>query len=473
MSTMAQQTGYTPFVEEGKVWHMLYDNPEAAGMYPSYEFCYFIKGDTMIADWSCMKLYVYNEDNNKTTDYKMAIYEKGRKVYFIPKETTESYILYDFSIPVRAVTNVADAIHPEWKINMRNNGERNIATDGISRHCLLVNRIGDPEGNITQEGYPSGWWIEGIGSELGPFNTWLFKAEGNSFFMSYCEINGQRVFTLSDFKKNTAQEYFPEGTRWTEIRLDTLKYDSWYSRVGDEWVPNFETVEYYVKGVYIEENWDGANTFTCVYSSGLEWGDSLTFMIWEGTYNEENSCVMVTIPTFFDGELAISPGMAYQFGWDVGKKLYYQNIEGANCDCVPPKGIYDFGSIDEIKERYFGGARPLKYIDLNGTRIIQGIGVIEWHSGECIFGPVEPYAVGDQHHSECHYRSMLVHFERDGEVLYDVWPEPEKTDGIENIVNSHPSTRNAQSPIYHDLSGRCTTRPVKGVYIRQGQKVVK
>ena len=45
-----------------------------------------------------------------------------------------------------------------------------------------------------------------------------------------------------------AQEYFPEGTKWTEIRLDTLKYNSWYSKAGDEWMPNFETIEYYVQG---------------------------------------------------------------------------------------------------------------------------------------------------------------------------------------------------------------------------------
>lgn len=50
-----------------------------------------------------------------------------------------------------------------------------------------------------------------------------------------------------------AQEYFPDGTKWTEIRLDTLKYDSWYSKDGDEWVPNYEIVEYYVKGEYVDE----------------------------------------------------------------------------------------------------------------------------------------------------------------------------------------------------------------------------
>ena len=45
-----------------------------------------------------------------------------------------------------------------------------------------------------------------------------------------------------------AQRYFPEGTTWMEIRLDTEKYDSWYSQVGDEWVPNFETIVYSVQG---------------------------------------------------------------------------------------------------------------------------------------------------------------------------------------------------------------------------------
>lgn len=88
-----------------------------------------------------------------------------------------------------------------------------------------------------------------------------------------------------------AQEYYPEGTRWIEIRLDTLKYDSWYSKVGDEWVPNYETIEYYIKGEYNALYWD--NPFKCVYSNGPEWTDSLTLII-----NEDNSSVDVSIPLF-------------------------------------------------------------------------------------------------------------------------------------------------------------------------------
>ena len=246
-----------------------------------------------------------------------------------------------------------------------------------------------------------------------------------------------------------AQEYFSEGTKWTEIRLDTLKYDSWYSKVGNEWVPNFETIEYYVKGEFVDAKFDVDNKFKCVYTNGPEWTDSLTLMILEDIRYEPNS-VEVTVPLFraYGGgsHLYVLPGRAYEFDWSVGQVLSFQTILGGNATCWCY--WYNYGVIDEIKEGYFGGMRPLKYVDLdgkapvdpeerpdfedtNGCRIIQGIGVTEWNSGECIFGPVDPYfggialAEGPDTGKEVvrHYRSMLVHFERDGEVLYDVWPE--------------------------------------------------
>jgi len=65
-----------------------------------------------------------------------------------------------------------------------------------------------------------------------------------------------------------AQDFFPEGTKWTEIRLDTLMYDSWYSKSGDEWVPNFETVEYYVKGDSVSKWPDIQRRYSCVFTTG-------------------------------------------------------------------------------------------------------------------------------------------------------------------------------------------------------------
>ena len=222
--------------------------------------------------------------------------------------------------------------------------------------------------------------------------------------------------------------YFPDGTKWTEIRLDTLKYNSWYSKVGDEWVPNFETINYHIQGSFTNKYWK--KDFKMVYSDGPEWTDSLALMIWEGEY-EGNDNILATLCVLNEyNELQWYPGRAYQFDWKQGTRLYYQTINGSQVDSTPPRELYDFGIIEDIKEGDFGGVRPLKYVDLNGTRIIQGIGVTEWKSGECLFGPVDPYGaysllVEQSVPLERHYRSMLVHFEHDGKVLYDVWPAKE------------------------------------------------
>ena len=144
---------------------------------------------------------------------------------------------------------------------------------------------------------------------------------------------------------------------------------------------------------------------------------------------------------------------------------------------------YYYGIIDEIKEGYFGGSQPLKYVDLDGKapeydkygidtkggRIIQGIGITEWNDGECLFGPPDPYNALDEEYPVRHYRSMLVHFERNGEVLYDVWPEKEITNGIKSISKVRPSV----ATTLYDLSGRKVQgTPKKGVYIQNGKKHV-
>ena len=283
-----------------------------------------------------------------------------------------------------------------------------------------------------------------------------------------------------------AQEFYPEGTKWTEIRLDTLMHDSWYSKVGDEWVPNFETIEYYVQGEYTVRDW----TYKRVYTNGPEWTDSLTLLIREGDEYGYN-CVMATvlIPNYEgDGKPYVPvPGEAYQFDWSVGKGLYFQDIMHANMTSILRSYFY-YGVIDEIKEGFFGGVRSLKYVDLdgkapesddearinldtNGGRIIQGIGITEWNDGECLFGPVR---LRDWDYEERHYRSMLVHFERNGEVLYDVWPEKSITDGVYSTCKETTPIDNT----LFDLQGR---RPSSGqalpsrhgVFIRDGKKILR
>ena len=283
------------------------------------------------------------------------------------------------------------------------------------------------------------------------------------------------------------QEYYPEGTKWTEIRLDTLKYDSWYSKVGDEWVPNFETIQYYVQGEY--KDWNVV--FKKVYSNGPEWTDSLTLLITNEDFSENRNRILVTIPKHHDMGFTLYPSEIYQFDWSTGMRLWFQDLLEANATCYPPCGLYNYGMIDEIKEGDFGGVRPLRYVDLNGKaptdkeqpwldytdtkggRIIQGIGITEWNDGECLFGPVNPYFPLSEWvsgYEERHYRSMLVHFERNGEVLYDVWPE-KGTTGISATLNGRGKMMNG---VWFDLQGRrISGKPAHGIYIEDGKKKVR
>lgn len=291
-----------------------------------------------------------------------------------------------------------------------------------------------------------------------------------------------------------AQGFFPEGTKWKEIRLDTQKYDSWYSRVGDEWVPNFETIEYSVKGIYNGKN---GEVYQCVYTDGPDWTEKLTLLLQEEGDAEYvgHQCVMASVlVNDFDGNsYALFPGLAYQFDWSTGKGLYYEDILSSNTTSIV-RSRYFYGIIGEIKEGNFGGVRPLKYVDLDGKapenesgsniknvdtkggRIIQGIGVTEWNDGECLFGAPNPYAalaMYDSSHPELyperHYRSMLVHFERGGEVLYDVWP-------AKGTITEIKSTSKVEKPnpnTLYDLQGRrMTAKPAKGAVIQDGRKVI-
>ena len=225
-----------------------------------------------------------------------------------------------------------------------------------------------------------------------------------------------------------AWRYFPEGTKWTEIRLDTLKYNSWHSKVGDEWVPNYETIEYRVQGEYIDERFN--DKYSCIFTNGPEWADSLTLLIYGGRNQDADWFGGIAVAAFDDDGQLSWPchGQMYPLSWEVGTIMRSLSINMAGIT-----GFSDwikwnvYGTVEEIKEGDFGGVRPLKYSDVNGIRFIQGIGVASWNDGECIFGPIRPYEVlphlGAVEDEERHYRSMLVHFERDGEVLYDVWPE--------------------------------------------------
>lgn len=194
-SCIAQNIVYCPFVEEGKTWYMKYNNEEAPE-YPDYDYCYYIQGDTVIGGIECKKFYVFNNNNEQETEYLLAIFENDRIVYFIPKNTENSYVLYDFSMTNGEIVPVTDAMHTDWERGLKIVEERIMDIGGETRRCILMQPIWEDKTILI----PSGWWIEGIGSELGPLNTWLFGADGNNRYFIKCVINEKELFDMEDFK---------------------------------------------------------------------------------------------------------------------------------------------------------------------------------------------------------------------------------------------------------------------------------
>ena len=195
----SQNVQYCPFVEEGKVWKMRYYYPFP--QYVDYNYCYYIQGDTLIANVACKKMYSYNKSNNNETEYELALYEDNGIVYFFRKEQEVNYILYDFNIPVDSVRliNPVVSFPEDGTLSIKNNANKVFCFNGTQRHSLLVNE--ENEYSSRPLGLPAGWWIEGVGSELGPFNPCGFYLAGNSNGLLECEVNGETIFTESDLRK--------------------------------------------------------------------------------------------------------------------------------------------------------------------------------------------------------------------------------------------------------------------------------
>ena len=292
-----------------------------------------------------------------------------------------------------------------------------------------------------------------------------------------------------------AQSYLNNRSRWTEIRLDTLLYDSWYSAVeteeGTTYVPNFEIVEYKINSEMqaFEYEWgsydlqdviattpDGHSRLVCYRCYSLDKEG-----VYQGTYDQFTH---IAIRNQAEPFAVMEPAETYCWAdWNVGEDLYFIDLFTSQTTGFPRTTPY--GKIVEVGKDFFGGAKPLEYALLdNGRRIIKGIGVTTWNGKECIVGPAYVNECADWYVNDnilqdeakmdeiknTHHRSMLVRFEHDGEVLYNMWPNAkgEITQGVPQIAGAQKA-----KGIY-DLQGRKLTRqPDKGLYIEDGKVMTR
>ena len=282
-----------------------------------------------------------------------------------------------------------------------------------------------------------------------------------------------------------ASKYFPIGTKWTEVRIDTTKHKSWFRKEKGEWVPNYERVDYYVTEAHnLPSKYDNV-MYRAVYCQRDGRPDSLCQFVTEDIAPNGAVDVYTNYPTSFENSeytlnyWELDRIYLFDYPYKIGDGLASIIASLHYVGTFPHK---TYGMVTEIGEKDFGGVRPLQYMTLEGVIPdspdtfcwINGIGVTSWLDGECVLGPYAAYE-SKHYYSEDKYRnysSMLVHFERDGEVLYDVWPSPE---GMTNEVNYvlAPKPEN-DTPALYDLQGRkLQQKPQKGIYIQNRKVLIK
>jgi hypothetical protein len=208
--SMNAQSEYHQFVKEGKTWLVFHFN-----LSDQYRYLYtmFLKGDTVIGDYTYKKLYTTEALNNPPTylgtpAYIGAFRENGSKVYYQPKNKSE-YCLYDFSLKAGDTFNAQNG-------TIKVNSDDQIPYYGINRKTLHFQKEDD-----------STKWIEGVGSFCRPDYSDL-KYSGNCDCLVACIESSDTIYYDSVY--GYAQKYI-DGVEPIEYHV-TLPVTSYYDLLG-------------------------------------------------------------------------------------------------------------------------------------------------------------------------------------------------------------------------------------------------
>ena len=191
------QEDYIPFVVEGKVWNVRNCLPFSNDYWIGK---YYLEGDTLINDVTCMKLYGYNIYNDCKTEYECALYEKGKKVFCFQKGKKEEELLYDFGMQTEDKLKLRYG--EELKlVNMECHNYR-----GISQRYYVLWNI-DETAQMQYQIYGNadevmGFWIEGVGTRKYPIDNYpgqYVGVGGNANIrINNCIVNGDTLYSWND-----------------------------------------------------------------------------------------------------------------------------------------------------------------------------------------------------------------------------------------------------------------------------------
>lgn len=173
--------------------------PDSSAVWSVMDKKYFIKGDSIVNTIKYQKYFVSSDsiyDINSGTFFALLREDTTRKTYYIPKDSISEFLLYDFSLNTGDETTV----YPSFElfsgaINVKATQVDSILLGTAYRKRIKI--IGVDQNTNYDE-----YWIEGIGSTMGLFNSGLtgFVIFDITYPSLLCfENNGASVYDNPDF----------------------------------------------------------------------------------------------------------------------------------------------------------------------------------------------------------------------------------------------------------------------------------
>ena len=203
------QETYKGFFSEGKTWvYERYEkptlNPMNVGRYP---MTISVKGDTLIGDWKCKRVYM---SANDATELFFCGYEEQGKVYRIDIGSDIPRLIYDFTLQPGDATPLLAYKDDDYDITMNVSRIDTVDVRGLRFKRFHFVRHGD---DVDVEDPFEEKWVEGIGNDNGLFTPYCVPASMPYAFnieFKYCEDrDGNELFSVYDFTKNAVMDVSP------------------------------------------------------------------------------------------------------------------------------------------------------------------------------------------------------------------------------------------------------------------------
>ena len=198
MGVYANTGSYRPFVKEGKTWKCTMSN--AIGR--KCKLTYTMKGDTIINETPCKKLYCkYEYDSGNVIDeYTCGVYEQNKKVYFIYSrdKANKAHLLFDFGLAL-GDTIINDG-YGKYKITvLRVDTVMNSYNQFFRRMLIRTGAIDDDGFYLDKPPYVETFWVEGVGRDRRPTDSYFWWNDSTpGLSMDACYEDGECIMTYSE-----------------------------------------------------------------------------------------------------------------------------------------------------------------------------------------------------------------------------------------------------------------------------------